>query len=148
MCVCVQKYTYIHTYITLRLTGVFPFTDSHLSSILGNKFDHGAESVMPILLNLVPNSAKVMATSGMAAIRLILRVGAPPTWCLNHSVIGGWLLTPLCCPLLSDSTLTTLDSSPSSPVTAPPSRWRSDGKRILHTHFGTSSGTLRSEALI
>ncbi|XP_056145140.1 CLIP-associating protein 1a isoform X7 [Lampris incognitus] len=48
-------------------------TLGHLSSLLGNKFDHGAESVMPILLNLVPNSAKVMATSGMAAIRLILR---------------------------------------------------------------------------
>ncbi|KAM9709585.1 LOW QUALITY PROTEIN: CLIP-associating protein 1a [Menidia menidia] len=48
-------------------------TLGHLSSILGNKFDHGAESVMPILLNLVPNSAKVMATSGMAAIRIILR---------------------------------------------------------------------------
>ncbi|XP_014188197.1 CLIP-associating protein 1a isoform X24 [Haplochromis burtoni] len=48
-------------------------TLGHLSSILGNKFDHAAESVMPTLLNLVPNSAKVMATSGMAAIRLILR---------------------------------------------------------------------------
>uniref|UniRef100_A0A672ZTC0 Cytoplasmic linker associated protein 1a n=1 Tax=Sphaeramia orbicularis TaxID=375764 RepID=A0A672ZTC0_9TELE len=48
-------------------------TLGHLSSMLGNKFDHGAESVMPILLNLVPNSAKVMATSGVAAIRLILR---------------------------------------------------------------------------
>ncbi|XP_057709046.1 CLIP-associating protein 1a isoform X19 [Corythoichthys intestinalis] len=48
-------------------------TLGHLSSLLGNKFDHGAESTMPILLNLVPNSAKVMATSGMAAIRLILR---------------------------------------------------------------------------
>ncbi|XP_019115968.1 CLIP-associating protein 1a isoform X23 [Larimichthys crocea] len=48
-------------------------TLGHLSSILGNKFDHGAESIMPTLLNLVPNSAKVMATSGMAAIRLILR---------------------------------------------------------------------------
>ncbi|MEQ2192674.1 hypothetical protein XENOCAPTIV_015322 [Xenoophorus captivus] len=46
----------------------------HLSSVLRNKFDHGAESVMPTLLNLVPNSAKVMATSGMAAIRLILRL--------------------------------------------------------------------------
>uniref|UniRef100_A0A673HJB9 CLIP-associating protein 1-like n=1 Tax=Sinocyclocheilus rhinocerous TaxID=307959 RepID=A0A673HJB9_9TELE len=45
----------------------------HLSSVLGNKFDHGAENIMPTLLNLVPNCAKVMATSGMAAIRLILR---------------------------------------------------------------------------
>ncbi|XP_070770317.1 CLIP-associating protein 1a isoform X6 [Enoplosus armatus] len=48
-------------------------TLGHLSALLGNKFDHGAESIMPTLLNLVPNSAKVMATSGMAAIRLILR---------------------------------------------------------------------------
>uniref|UniRef100_A0A8C1RNR7 Cytoplasmic linker associated protein 1 n=1 Tax=Cyprinus carpio TaxID=7962 RepID=A0A8C1RNR7_CYPCA len=52
-------------------------TLGHLSSVLGNKFDHGAENIMPTLLNLVPNSAKVMATSGMAAIRLIIRV------CLN-----------------------------------------------------------------
>uniref|UniRef100_A0A8B9LVR4 Cytoplasmic linker associated protein 1a n=1 Tax=Astyanax mexicanus TaxID=7994 RepID=A0A8B9LVR4_ASTMX len=48
-------------------------TLGHISSVLGNKFDHGAETIMPTLLNLVPNSAKVMATSGVAAIRLILR---------------------------------------------------------------------------
>ncbi|XP_041637607.1 CLIP-associating protein 1-B-like isoform X7 [Cheilinus undulatus] len=48
-------------------------TLGHLSSVLGSRFDHAAEAIMPILLNLVPNSAKVMATSGMAAIRLILR---------------------------------------------------------------------------
>uniref|UniRef100_A0A8D0ADS9 Cytoplasmic linker associated protein 1a n=1 Tax=Sander lucioperca TaxID=283035 RepID=A0A8D0ADS9_SANLU len=52
-------------------------TLGHLSSVLGTKFDHGAESIMPTLLNLVPNSAKVIATSGMAAIRLILRVRHP-----------------------------------------------------------------------
>ncbi|XP_059418291.1 CLIP-associating protein 1-like isoform X23 [Carassius carassius] len=48
-------------------------TLGHLSSVLGNKFDHGAESIMPTLLNLVPNSAKIMATSGVAVIRIILR---------------------------------------------------------------------------
>uniref|UniRef100_A0A8C9TQ64 Cytoplasmic linker associated protein 1 n=1 Tax=Scleropages formosus TaxID=113540 RepID=A0A8C9TQ64_SCLFO len=48
-------------------------TLGHLSSVLGIRFDHGAESIMPTLLNLVPNSAKVMATSGVAAIRLIIR---------------------------------------------------------------------------
>ncbi|KAM4601971.1 CLIP-associating protein 1-B-like [Polymixia lowei] len=48
-------------------------TLGHLSLVLGSRFDHAAESIMPILLNLVPNSAKIMATSGMAAIRLILR---------------------------------------------------------------------------
>ncbi|XP_060741640.1 CLIP-associating protein 1-B-like isoform X7 [Tachysurus vachellii] len=48
-------------------------TLGYLSSVLGNKFDHGAESIMPTLLNLVPNSTKVMATSGVAAIRLIIR---------------------------------------------------------------------------
>ncbi|XP_043929627.1 CLIP-associating protein 1 [Protopterus annectens] len=48
-------------------------TFGHLSSVLGNRFDHGAEAVMPTLFNLVPNSAKVMATSGVVAIRLIIR---------------------------------------------------------------------------
>ncbi|XP_041822477.1 CLIP-associating protein 1-B-like isoform X3 [Chelmon rostratus] len=48
-------------------------TLGHLSSVLGGRFDHAAEATVPILLNLVPNSAKVMATSGVAAIRLILR---------------------------------------------------------------------------
>uniref|UniRef100_A0A672YUJ1 Cytoplasmic linker associated protein 1a n=1 Tax=Sphaeramia orbicularis TaxID=375764 RepID=A0A672YUJ1_9TELE len=48
-------------------------TLGHLSSVLGGRFDHAAEAIMPALLNLVPNSAKVMATSGVAAIRLILR---------------------------------------------------------------------------
>ncbi|XP_041119930.1 CLIP-associating protein 1-A-like isoform X13 [Polyodon spathula] len=48
-------------------------TLGHLSTVLGNRFDHGAESIMPTLLNLVPNSAKIMATSGIAAINLIIR---------------------------------------------------------------------------
>ncbi|XP_015709621.1 CLIP-associating protein 2 isoform X27 [Coturnix japonica] len=48
-------------------------TVAHLSTVLGNKFDHGAEAIMPTLFNLVPNSAKVMATSGCAAIRFIIR---------------------------------------------------------------------------
>ncbi|XP_032412040.1 CLIP-associating protein 1-A-like isoform X18 [Xiphophorus hellerii] len=48
-------------------------TLGHLSAVLGSRFDHAAEAIMPPLLNLVPNSAKVMATSGVAAIRLILR---------------------------------------------------------------------------
>ncbi|XP_076008502.1 CLIP-associating protein 1-B-like isoform X2 [Genypterus blacodes] len=48
-------------------------TLGYLSSLLGSRFDHAAEAVMPILLNLVPNSAKIMATSGVAAIRLIIR---------------------------------------------------------------------------
>nr|XP_054591337.1 CLIP-associating protein 1-B isoform X17 [Nothobranchius furzeri] len=47
-------------------------TLGHLSSVLRRRFDHTAEAVMPTLLTLVPNSAKVMATSGVAAIRLIL----------------------------------------------------------------------------
>ncbi|CAH2283515.1 CLIP-associating 2 isoform X28 [Pelobates cultripes] len=48
-------------------------TVAHLSTILGNKFDHGAESIVPTLFNLVPNCAKVMASSGCAAIRIIIR---------------------------------------------------------------------------
>ncbi|XP_053323348.1 CLIP-associating protein 2 isoform X26 [Spea bombifrons] len=48
-------------------------TVAQLSTILGNKFDHGAESIVPTLFNLVPNSAKIMASSGCAAIRIIIR---------------------------------------------------------------------------
>uniref|UniRef100_A0A8C5EW21 Cytoplasmic linker associated protein 1 n=1 Tax=Gopherus evgoodei TaxID=1825980 RepID=A0A8C5EW21_9SAUR len=49
------------------------FYTVHLSSVLGNKFDHGAEAIMPTIFNLIPNSAKVMSTSGVVAVRLIIR---------------------------------------------------------------------------
>ncbi|XP_032967510.1 CLIP-associating protein 1 isoform X23 [Rhinolophus ferrumequinum] len=48
-------------------------TLGHLSSVLGNKFDHGAEAIMPTIFNLIPNSAKIMSTSGVVAVRLIIR---------------------------------------------------------------------------
>ncbi|XP_057211620.1 CLIP-associating protein 2 isoform X10 [Triplophysa rosa] len=48
-------------------------TVAYLSTILGNKFDHGAEGIVPVLFNLIPNCAKVMATSGTAAIHIIIR---------------------------------------------------------------------------
>ncbi|XP_039536986.1 CLIP-associating protein 2 isoform X19 [Pimephales promelas] len=48
-------------------------TVAHLSTLLGNKFDHGAEGIVPVLFNLIPNCARVMATSGTAAIRIIIR---------------------------------------------------------------------------
>lgn len=56
------------------LTSITSLFFRHLSSILGNKFDHGAEAIMPTIFNLIPNSAKVMATSGVVAVRLIIRV--------------------------------------------------------------------------
>ncbi|XP_026521133.1 CLIP-associating protein 1 [Notechis scutatus] len=48
-------------------------TLGHLSMVLGNKFDHGAEAIMPTIFNLIPNSAKIMATSGVVAVKLIIR---------------------------------------------------------------------------
>ncbi|XP_047664294.1 CLIP-associating protein 2 isoform X48 [Tachysurus fulvidraco] len=48
-------------------------TVAHLSTVLGNKFDHGAEAIVPVLFNLIPNCAKIMATSGTAAIRIIIQ---------------------------------------------------------------------------
>ncbi|XP_053084607.1 CLIP-associating protein 2 isoform X24 [Pangasianodon hypophthalmus] len=48
-------------------------TVAHLSTVLGNRFDHGAEAIVPVLFNLIPNCAKIMATSGTAAIRIIIR---------------------------------------------------------------------------
>ncbi|MGH0122709.1 UNVERIFIED_CONTAM: hypothetical protein FKN15_006801 [Acipenser sinensis] len=49
-------------------------TVAYLSFVLGNKYDHGAEAIVPVLFNLIPNCAKVMATSGVSAIRFIIRV--------------------------------------------------------------------------
>jgi CLIP-associating protein 1/2 len=45
-----------------------------MSQLLGSKFDHFAESQMAHLINLIPNSAKIMATSGIVCIRFILQV--------------------------------------------------------------------------
>lgn len=73
---------------------------SHLSLVLGSRFDHAAEATMPILLNLVPNSAKVIATSGVAVIRLILRVRGSFTSMMSVFIgilwkhkLGRWSLT-------------------------------------------------------
>ncbi|CAH3196192.1 unnamed protein product, partial [Porites evermanni] len=49
-------------------------TLSYLSTLLKNQFDHTAEAILPALINLIPNSAKIMATSGHACIRFILKV--------------------------------------------------------------------------
>ena len=46
----------------------------YMSQQLGNKFDHFAETVLPSLTNLIPNSAKVMATAGIVTIRFIIQV--------------------------------------------------------------------------
>lgn len=48
-------------------------TLSYMASILRNKFDYLAESMLQVLINLIPNSAKIMSTSGQAAIRLIIK---------------------------------------------------------------------------
>lgn len=75
----------IHNICNSLSTFFFVFLCSHLSTVLGNKFDHGAEAIVPTLFNLVPNSAKVMATSGCAAIRFIIRVGSFLFFCLSSS---------------------------------------------------------------
>ena len=62
----------IYVVVFVVFLSVYPF--SHLSLVLGNKFDHGAEAIVPVLFNLIPNCAKVMATSGVSAIRIIIRV--------------------------------------------------------------------------
>ncbi|PFX27554.1 CLIP-associating protein 1-A [Stylophora pistillata] len=48
-------------------------TLSYLSTVLKNQFDHTAEAVLPTLINLITNSAKIMATSGHACISFILK---------------------------------------------------------------------------
>lgn len=53
-------------------------TLSYLSSTMENKFDYLAECMVQPLINLIPNSAKIMSTSGHAAIRLIIKHTASP----------------------------------------------------------------------
>lgn len=72
-----EKYNYSPVFISYR---------RHLSSVLGNKFDHGAEAIMPTIFNLIPNSAKIMATSGVVAVRLIIRVSM--FWAIHR--ISNW----------------------------------------------------------
>ncbi|KAL5112926.1 CLIP-associating protein 1 [Taenia crassiceps] len=48
-------------------------TVAYLSQETGSKFDHFAEIVMQTLLNLIPNSAKIMSTSAITAIGFIIR---------------------------------------------------------------------------
>lgn len=71
----------IHYYY-YHLICYYALSCSHLSTVLGNKFDHGAEAIVPVLFNLIPNCAKVMATSGVSAIRIIIRVSVADLWFL------------------------------------------------------------------
>jgi len=42
---------------------------------LSREFDHFAEAILPALIQLIPNTAKIMATSGTTALRFIVQVG-------------------------------------------------------------------------
>ncbi|XP_022240426.1 CLIP-associating protein 1-B-like isoform X2 [Limulus polyphemus] len=53
-------------------------TIAYFSQQLGIKFDHFAESVFPNLVSLIPNSAKIMSTAGVVAIRFIIQYTHAP----------------------------------------------------------------------
>ncbi|KAI0221889.1 CLIP-associating protein 1-B [Lamellibrachia satsuma] len=48
-------------------------TASFLSKMLGNRFDHCAEMLLPTLIVLIQNSAKIMASSGLVTLNLIIQ---------------------------------------------------------------------------
>jgi len=48
-----------------------------MSRELGKDFGHFAESLLPHLILLIPNTVRVMSTSGSTAVRYIIRVGIP-----------------------------------------------------------------------
>ncbi|KFD55616.1 hypothetical protein M514_03364 [Trichuris suis] len=50
-------------------------TVAYTAEQVGPRFDHFAELILPVLVSLIQNSAKVVATSGMIACRFIIRVG-------------------------------------------------------------------------
>jgi len=47
-----------------------------MSRELGKDFGHFAESLLPHLILLIPNSVRVMSTSGSTAVRYIIRVSS------------------------------------------------------------------------
>ncbi len=53
-------------------------TVAYLSKRLESKFDHFAESVLNSLINLIQNSKKIIASSGLVCIRFILRYTHTP----------------------------------------------------------------------
>ncbi|XP_069183084.1 CLIP-associating protein 2 isoform X32 [Procambarus clarkii] len=48
-------------------------TVAYMSQELHHKVDHLCETLLPSLINLIPNSAKVMASSGIVTIRFIIQ---------------------------------------------------------------------------
>lgn len=79
-------------------------TYRYLSQEIGNKFDHFAEMAMPPLLNLIPNSAKIMSTSGVTAIGFIIRVSSPYSsvfFITSGFKLSFLILEHLCLPRLS-----------------------------------------------
>ncbi|KAK3864921.1 hypothetical protein Pcinc_029425 [Petrolisthes cinctipes] len=48
-------------------------TVAYMSQELHHKVDHLCETILPNLINLIPNSAKVMASSGVVTIRFIIQ---------------------------------------------------------------------------
>ncbi|XP_074652217.1 CLIP-associating protein 1-B-like isoform X10 [Tubulanus polymorphus] len=48
-------------------------TIAYMSQQLGSKFDHFAETLTPNIISLIPNSAKIMATSGVVCFQFIIQ---------------------------------------------------------------------------
>ncbi|XP_022241133.1 CLIP-associating protein 2-like [Limulus polyphemus] len=48
-------------------------TIAFLSQQMGSKLDHFSEAVLQTLISLIPNSAKIMSTAGIVAIRFIIQ---------------------------------------------------------------------------
>lgn len=55
---------------------------------LAREFDHFAEVVVPALVQLIPNTAKIMATSGTIALRFIVQVQISNALAVLKSFMG------------------------------------------------------------
>ncbi len=62
---------------------------SYFSERLGCRLEHFSETVFHVLINLIQNSAKVMATSGLITCRFIIKVNFTHSPLLV-SFISGW----------------------------------------------------------
>lgn len=102
------------------LINFLSYRSRYLSQQMGLKVDHFCETLLPCLINLIPNCAKVMSSSGTVTIRFIIQVslsssifafGNQSTLCTcdvigavsqcprraNSNLVAGPFQLPCCC---------------------------------------------------
>jgi len=65
---------YLANFVISNSWIIFILSCRFLAQELGKDFGHFAESVLPSLISMIPNSAKIIATSVTVAVQFIIQV--------------------------------------------------------------------------